>query len=254
MMNRPAPLPLAFAKPAGAPHRARLFALAGLALWAALSGAVTAAAQGVASKTMPAVVVWDFDNQTPGAAQPASTTEFLRRSLSENLTATLLQVAGLPVVERQRLRDLLAEQKLAAGALADEDTRLRLGKIIGAPRMVFGGFFVLGDEVQVHVRLVDTASSRVLFSDETVTPLASVMQQTEALNRRLAQALGAAGSRPLGSHPPALWQAYDNALALADAGQIDAAVQALQTLLGKAKDFAPAERELIALLDKMARR
>ena len=53
--------------------------------------------------------------------------------------------------------------------------------------MVFGGFFVLGEEVQV-VRVVDTATSRVLFSDETTAP--SVMQQVEGLNRRLARALG----------------------------------------------------------------
>ena len=96
----------------------------------------------------------------------------------------------MPVVERQRLKDLLAEQKLTAGALADEDTRLRLGKIIGAQRMVFGGFFVLGDAVQVHVRVIDTATSRVLFSDEAATPLAGVMAQVAPMNQRLAAGPG----------------------------------------------------------------
>jgi TolB-like protein len=211
--------------------------------------------------SLPAVVVWDFDDQTPAALRGGSA-DFLRRSLSENLTATLLAVPGLPVVERQRLKDLLAEQKVAASELADEDSRLRLGRIIGATRMVFGGFFVLGDAVQVHVRLIDTATSQVLFSDEAQAPLASVMQQVEPLNSRLAQALGApavttaagaaAGARA--GYPAALWQAYDRALALADAGQLEPAVQALQDLLAKDKDFAPAERQLVALLDRMARR
>lgn len=229
---------------AGAWHaafsRLRLAAVATLVALVSVSVAAHAA--------LPAVVVWDFDNQS---ALPGS--DFLKRSLSENLTASLLQIGGLPVVERQRLKDLLAEQKLAAGDVADEDARLRLGKIVGASRMVFGGFFVLGDQVQVHVRVIDTATSRVVFSDETIAPLASVMQQVAPLNRRLAQALGGSsgGTR---SYPPELWQSYDRALALADAGRFDDAVLALQQLLALDKDFTPAERQLVALLDKMARR
>jgi hypothetical protein len=148
---------------------------------------------------------------------------------------------------------LLAEQRLTAGALADEDSRLRLGKIVGAQRMVFGGFFVLGDEVQVHVRVVDTASSRVVFSDEVTCPLPAVMQQVSAMNHRLARALGGSPAAGPRSHPPELWQAYDRALALADAGQFDAAITALQTLLTRDKDFTPAERQLVTLLGKMAR-
>lgn len=235
--------------------------LAGVASLAGL-GAAQPALAGTASSTLPAVVVWDFENQTPGPL-PGDRSEFLKRSLSENLTVTLLQVPGLPVVERQRLKDLLAEQKLAAGALADEDTRLRLGKIIGAQRMVFGGYFVLGEAVQVHVRVVDTATSRVLFSDEAATPLAGVMAEVAPMNQRLARALGgaaaaagagagaAAGAR---THAPETWQAYDRALALADAGNFDAAVQALQDLLARDPRFVAAERQLVALLERQSRR
>lgn len=233
----------------------RLVLSGALALPGTLGMLVLGGAPGAArAAPLPAVVVWDFENQSPGVAAPGARGEFLRRALSENLTVTLLQVAGLPVVERQRLQDLLAEQKLAAGALADEDTRLRLGKIIGAQRMVFGGFFVLGDAVQVHVRVVDTATSRVLFSDEAAGPLAAVMAQVAPMNQRLAQALGGAAAANTRSHPPATWQAYDRALALADAGQFDAAVQALQSLLAQHPDFVAAERQLVALLDRMARR
>lgn len=247
------------ARPAGVLHRVRP-----QALWAALRACALVAAAACAMApfasvahaqvaALPAIVVWDFDNQSPGAAQAPTATDFLKRSLSENLTVALLQVAGLPVLERQRLKDLLAEQKVSATELADEDARVRLGRIVGAGRMVFGGYFVLGDEVQVHVRVIDTATSRVLFSDETTAPLKTVMQQVEPLNRRLARALGGAGAHGA-SYAAASWQAYDGALAMADAGRLDEAVQALQALLGKDKDFAPAERQLVALLDKLARR
>lgn len=224
----------------------RRAALAGLA-----AGAVALApgARAQPAPALPAVVVWDFDNQSPvpGAG------EFLRRALPENLTAQLLRVPGLPVVERQRLRDVLAEQKLAATELADADARLRLGRIVGAARMVFGGFFVLGEQVQVHVRVVETASSRVLVSDEFTGDLATVMQQVEALNRRLTRALGG-GASPGLTYPAASWEAYDRALALADAGRVDDAITALQALLTQDKNFHPAERQLVALLEKLSRR
>ncbi len=245
------PCPAVHRTPAGALHRVRLSALSALSC-TLLFTAASAWAQAAAA--LPAVVVWDFDNQSPGLMVPAERVDFLKRSLSESLTGSLLQVPGLPVVERQRLKDLLAEQKVGAGSLADEDSRLRLGKIVGAARMVFGGFFVLGDQVQVHVRMIDTGSSRVLFSDEIIAPVSGVMQQVEPMNRRLARALGGAEAAAARSHGASTWQAYDRALALADAGELDAAVTALQTLLAQQKDFTPAERQLVALLDKLARR
>lgn len=238
--------------PAGALHRVRLAALWSLALTVLLVLCCPGAARAQAAPAvLPAVVVWDFDNQSPPGMGTGA--EFLRRSLPENLTVSLLQTGSLQVVERQRLKDLLAEQKVSAAQLADEDARVRLGRIVGAGRMVFGGYFVLGNEVQVHVRVIDTATSRVLFSDETTAPLSHVMQQVEPMNRRLARALGGASGSG-NSYAAASWQAYDGALALADAGRLEDAVQALQSLLTRDKTFVPAERQLMALLDKLARR
>ena len=148
------------------------------------------------------MVVWDFDNQTVAAlsAVPRNQADWLQRTLSESLVSALLQTPGQTVVDRLRLQEVLAEQKLASGSLADEATRLRLGRIAGAERMVFGGFFVVGDAVQVNVRVVDTGSSRVLFSEEQTAPLAEVMQQQPALAARVAQALGGRGAA-LADHP-----------------------------------------------------
>jgi TolB-like protein len=207
--------------------------------------------------SLPPVVVWDFDNQTvPALASiPAGAADWLQRSLSESLVAALLRQPGQTVVDRLQLRAVLTEQQLGAGELSDQATRLRLGRIAGAQRMVFGGFFVVGDQVQVNVRVVDAATSRVLFSDEATAPFSAVMQQQPALASRVVQAMGgAAGAEPAPAHAADIWQAHDRALALADAGQLDEALQALQALLTAHPGFAPAERLIPVLLDTMARR
>jgi TolB-like protein len=233
----------------GAPRRrAAVLSAGALALALALPAAAAPA-------PLPAVVVWDFDNQTVPALStlPVGAVDFLQRSLSESLVVALLQSPGQTVVDRLRLQAVLAEQKLGAGELADEATRLRLGRIVGARRMVFGGFFVVGRTVQVNLRVVDTGSSQVLFADESTADFDAVMQQQPQLAARVVRALGGDGGA-VAAHPPAAWQAHDRALALADAGRLDEALAALQTLLTAHPGFAPAERLVPVLLESMARR
>lgn len=229
--------------------RSRRQALLGLA--AAAAAGLGLPLPGLGAPTAArGVVVWDFENLTPAGR---AGTAWLARTLSENLTVVLLGFPGLQVVERQRLKDILAEQKLSAGDLADEDARLRLGRIIGAERMVFGSFFALGDQVQVSVRVVDTATSRVVFSDELAAPADALLQQVEAVNRRLLRVLGD-GEPDFRRYPAAVWRGYDEALAASDAGRYEQAVEMLQSLVANNKDFTPAERQLVALLDKLSRR
>lgn len=238
----------------GAPGLTRRAAL----LWAALSTAAVAAqtpSGQAGAPRLPAVVVWDFEDRTVAAlsAVPRGQADWLRRSLAESLVSTLLRTPGQAVVDRLRLREVLAEQNLGSAALTDDDARLRLGRIVGAERMVFGSFFVVGDAVQVNLRLVDTASSRVLFADEATAPFDAVMAEQPQWAARVARALGGAGGAG-GAYPADLWQAHDQAAALADAGRFDAAVAALQRLLQRRPDFEPAERLLSGLLQTMARR
>ncbi len=227
-------------------------------LWVAATSAAAAAqtaAPTPGAASLPAVVVWDFEDRSVAAlsALPPGRTDWLRRSLSESLVTALLRTPGQSVVDRVRLHELLAEQRLGSGALADEAARLRLGRIVGAGRMVFGSFFVVGDAVQVNLRVVETATSRVLYADEATAPFDSVMAGQPAWAARVVQALGGRGE-PGHAFPPELWQAHDAAAALADAGRLDDAVAALQQLLQRRADFEPAERLLSAVLQTMARR
>lgn len=230
-------------------------------MWAALSTAAVAAQTPVARAVpsggprLPAVVVWDFEDRSVAAlsALPPGQADWLRRSLAEGLVSALLRTPGQAVVDRLRLRDVLVEQNLGSAALADDDARLKLGRILGAERMVFGSFFVVGDAVQVNLRVVESATSRVLFADEGTARFDAVMAEQPQWAARVVHALG--GRRDAaGAFPMALWQAHDQAAALADAGRFDEAVAALQGLLAQRSDFEPAERLLATVLQTMARR
>jgi curli biogenesis system outer membrane secretion channel CsgG len=66
------------------------------------------------------------------------------------------------VVEREKLVAMLEELTLGSSELADESTRLKVGRMIGAREMVFGGYMVVGNTMRLDLRMVDVASGKVL--------------------------------------------------------------------------------------------
>lgn len=66
--------------------------------------------------------------------------------LSEMITVDLANIDELTLVERTRLQELLDELKLAQSEYVDQSTAPRVGHLLGAGRLVGGGYNVLGDE------------------------------------------------------------------------------------------------------------
>lgn len=109
-----------------------------------------------------AFAVWPFDSDVFG--QPASADERLvaQEIFPDLLGAELAVLSRRVLVERHRLGELLNEQKIGTSELADEMTRLRLGRLVGARWMVFGSYLRIGDSWQIDTRIVDVESSRIL--------------------------------------------------------------------------------------------
>ncbi len=72
--------------------------------------------------------------------------EPLSRGLAELVTVDLANVAAIRVVERVRLQALLDELALAESQFMDQTTAPRIGKLLGAGRLVSGGYNVVGSE------------------------------------------------------------------------------------------------------------
>lgn len=108
------------------------------------------------SAAAPGVAVWDLDDLSPAGGQSG-----VGELLSAQVIETIQRRGGYAVVERQKLVQALEEQKLGSSALADEGTRLRLGRIQGARLMVLGGFMTIGGRTRIDLRLVDVETGRV---------------------------------------------------------------------------------------------
>jgi curli biogenesis system outer membrane secretion channel CsgG len=134
-----------------------------------VAGVMSGCASAPVTSSVPAVAVWDPEDLSPGAAGEQGIGEVLALRIVETVRAR-----GLSVVERQKLLLAVEELRLGSSALADESTRLRLGRITGARQMVFGGYLAVGNRVRMDLRLVDVETGKVLRTASRTGPAGGI--------------------------------------------------------------------------------
>ena len=82
--------------------------------------------------------------------------------LEDILTNNLVERERFEVVERQRLEEVLQEQKLSQSDLADKDSAVRLGKIVAADGVVMGSVLEKENSLEILARVVDPETSLVM--------------------------------------------------------------------------------------------
>lgn len=116
------------------------------------------------------IAVWDLDDLTPSTiARPA-----LGDLLSSQIIAVLKKKGEYLIVEREHLLLALQELRLGTTLLADETTRMKLGKLVGAQRMIFGGYQIIGDQMRLDLRLLEVESGKVLKAVQKTTAAADL--------------------------------------------------------------------------------
>jgi class 3 adenylate cyclase/CHAT domain-containing protein/Tfp pilus assembly protein PilF len=109
-------------------------------------------------------------------ATRAGENEYLALALTQALQAQ----QRVSVVERELIDKLLEELNLSASELANPETALKLGKIIGARFITTGTVTRLGKETQVSLRVIETETSLIkgafvdtIAQENGLTPVAS---------------------------------------------------------------------------------
>ena len=134
------------------------------------------------------LAIWPIDVVSLGA--PLSEADQLSiEFIVPDILASIFSQTGLSLVERERLLEILSEQKLGASALADEATRLRLGKLLGAQSMLFGQYTAIAGQWQLDLRVVATQSSEVLASASADNQSGDLFMVVEGLAAQLAGTL-----------------------------------------------------------------
>ena len=131
---------------------------------------VGCATKPVSYKEGTAIAAWDLEDLSPiESGRPD-----LGELLSAKVIETLKETGGYTVVERERLLLALEELGLGTTSLVDETTRLRIGRIVGARLMVFGGYQVIMDKMRLDLRLVEVETGSILKAAQKTTSAADL--------------------------------------------------------------------------------
>jgi len=114
----------------------------------------------------------------------------LGRFLAEEFSVALSSNAKeFEVIDRTNLKTLLQEHKLASTGIIDPQTARKLGEIAGVQALVTGNITPFGDSVRLSIKILDSATARVISGFSADIP------RTKAIEELLAKGIsGSANS------------------------------------------------------------
>ncbi len=111
--------------------------------------------------------------------------------LADMLLTDLARSAQITIVERGRMDALLREMKLVDAGLVDSTQAPRVGRLLGARRLVVGSLVDRGNgELGIDTRFVDAVSGTISGAVVARTALASIFDAEKALAYRVFTEMG----------------------------------------------------------------
>jgi len=132
-----------------------------------------------------AVLYFNNNNVTDSIGQDPS-----KKLVADVLITNLASVPGLAVVERSRLENVLDELSVGSSELADRETQLRLGRLLGARSLVVGDYMAFGSTLNLDARVVDVETSRIVYSAQVMGPGNRIFQLVWMLAGKISTGLG----------------------------------------------------------------
>ncbi len=224
-----------------------------LALFVASASRRSAMAQ--QSERSPLVGALPFTNGVLGDERVAMNP--LTSGIPELVLSELARDTEVRTVEPQRLRRVLALQKLEPQARMDAETASHVGRVLGAQRVIRGVFTSDGrGSIRILAQVVDVTTARVEHDDTVEGKQSNI----GALIGQLAAHLGRDMRLP--EMPRERREDRENAVRRAsyqttllfaraiearDGGRVQQAVTLLQELLATSPEYEPAKQELARL-------
>jgi len=89
----------------------------------------------------------------------------LKKGLAGMLISDLSNIEMLDIVERDRLQDLIKEQKLNSSKGFDQSTMSKIGKLLGAEIIVAGSYFEMFGSFRIDSRFINVETGEILKSE-----------------------------------------------------------------------------------------
>jgi TolB-like protein len=135
----------------------------------------------------PLVAIFGLRNLSPSARLTPMESGF-----ADILQAKLAAWKNVRMVDREHVSAVLREQQISIAGLADPQTAIRVGKLLGAERLVYGSFLELGATLRIDLRLADAPSASLVRAETATGRADRPAELLENLASRLAADLSLA--------------------------------------------------------------
>jgi len=97
---------------------------------------------------------------------PNNVTKYLARAVSENINTELAKKSQyFDVIERSRIKSIVAEQGLQMTGITDSKSAVKMGKLLSAKKILVGTVSKIGNVFTMTVRVIDVETGRVKFAE-----------------------------------------------------------------------------------------
>jgi len=221
------------------------------------AGAVAPHEALVAQSAKPTVAIMYFNNNV--ITKDARDYDGLSKGLPDFLITEMSANPGIRVVERDQVQKLIDEQKLVGAGQVDRESAVKVGKLLGAQHMIFGGFMAdPKGNFRIDARAVNVETGAIEFTDRVQDRSDNVLVLIGQLATRLNAGLKLPGSTtrtgdagmPAGPQqagatmptklPMRAAVLYGKALDMADKGDKARAVELFGAVLKEFPGYTPA--------------
>lgn len=178
----------------------------------------------------------------------------LKKGLADMMITDLSNINMLAIVERDKLENILKEQKLNKSKEFDAATASKVGKLLGAQIILTGGYFEMFGSLRLDARFIDVETGKILKSDGVEGEINNFFKLQKQLSWKIIKTLDVKitdaekKSIEMNEKTKALTfddaKKYSTALDLYDAGNKARAKTILQEINKKYPDFTAAKNIL----------
>jgi len=211
----------------------------------------------VAQSARPTVAIMYFNNNV--FTKDARDFDGLSKGVPDFLITEMSANTGIRVIERDQVQKLIDEQKLVGAGQVDLATAAKVGKLLGAQHMIFGGFMAdPNGNFRIDARAVNVETGAIEYTERVQDRSDNVMSLIGTLATRLNAGLklpampvrtGDAGAAPgarqagaptVAKLPMRYAVMYGKALDMEDKGDKVHAAELYGAVLKEFPDYAPA--------------
>jgi TolB-like protein len=215
----------------------------------AAAGLLAARESATTQSAKPTVAIMYFNNNV--FTKDARDYDGLTKGVPDFLVSELASNPNIRVIERDQVQKLIDEQKLTSGGQVDRETAVKVGKLLGAQHMIFGGFMAdPKGNFRIDARAVNVESGAIEYTDRVQDHGDNVMGLIGQLAGHLNSGLKLGATRtgdagPAGTRlPMRVAVLYGKALDMADKGDKAKAVELFGAVLKEFPDYTPARSGL----------